>query len=451
MDEGKQADGGYDPSAPPQKNAEAQDGDDTILVNASKQQGKDSKAKHQDGQVSSSKKRKRGMKPRSKRNRKRRRGGVGVHNLNGDGGEEGGERHTVEVEIKPLVFPKESSDEDVGRQTNEKETANNGQRRIRVIKPYPFTFATFAKARWVGRSIIDVYFKEFGSYPKSYYESAIGEGRILVSGTKVTCEYKVKGGDELSHVVHRHEPAVSICEGDVATGDSEMIKVVHNDENIIVVDKPSTLPVHPCGGYNFNSLFHILATQDPSLEGKLFTVHRLDRLTSGLTIVAKSTQVAQVLGKCISDRENCNKIYVARVKGQFPKLAPQTDKLRFEGDVDANVAPFLNGERNMDGLNLNEKCSKGYWITDEENSIVNSATLDEVFESRLEVTNLGENGNITGQTVSWLHLACPCEITCHKNGICKAGSGKAAQTAFAVIGYDPKSDSTVVLAKPSTG
>ena len=145
MDEDKQADGGNDTSAPPQK-TETQDVDDMKLVNASKQQGRDSKAKRQDGQVSSSKKRKRGMKPRSKRNRKRPRGGVGVHNLNGDGGEGGGEGHTIEVEIKPLVFPKESSDEDAGRHTNEKKTANNGQRRIRVIKPYPFTLAT------VGRS-----------------------------------------------------------------------------------------------------------------------------------------------------------------------------------------------------------------------------------------------------------------------------------------------------------
>ena len=431
-------------------------------TNTKKDENTNSKSKSRDSQASydeqSSKKRKRGMKPRSKRNRKRPRGGVGVHvhNLNGEGGK-GGERYqdAVEVEIKPLVFPQESSN-------GTESSVIHGQRRIRVIKPYPFTFATFAKARWVGRSILDVYVMEFGSYPKSYYESAIVEGRILVSGTKVTCDYKVKGGDELSHVVHRHEPAVSICEGDgtssttttTRTDDQEMVKVVHHDEQIIVVDKPSTLPVHPCGGYNFNSLFHILATQDPSLEGKLYTVHRLDRLTSGLTIVAKTTQVAQVLGKCISDRENCNKIYLARVKGQFPKLAPQADKLKFDADVDVNVAPFLNGETHpgMDGsFSTKDKSSKGYWITDVKNRIIDSATLDDVFDSRLDISNLGKDGNISGQMVSWLHLACPCEIICHKNGVCKAGSGKPAQTAFAVIGYDSKTDSTIVLAKPSTG
>jgi len=40
------------------------------------------------------------------------------------------------------------------------------KRRIRVVQPYAFTFFTFAKARWSGRSLLDVYCDEFGSYPK---------------------------------------------------------------------------------------------------------------------------------------------------------------------------------------------------------------------------------------------------------------------------------------------
>lgn len=38
--------------------------------------------------------------------------------------------------------------------------------RIRIVKPYPYTFATFAKARWIGRTVLDVYHTEFGAYPK---------------------------------------------------------------------------------------------------------------------------------------------------------------------------------------------------------------------------------------------------------------------------------------------
>ncbi len=78
---------------------------------------------------------KRGMKPRSQRNRKRPR-------VNED--------LTFETEILPLKLD--------GNQIN------SGW--IRVVKPYSFTFATFAKARWVGRTVLDVYSSEFGSYPK---------------------------------------------------------------------------------------------------------------------------------------------------------------------------------------------------------------------------------------------------------------------------------------------
>jgi len=55
------------------------------------------------------------------------------------------------------------------------------------------------------------------------------------------------------------------------------------------------------------------------------------------------------------------------------------------------------------------------------------------------------------RSVSWLHLACPCDVLDHKRGVSVAGSGKPAQTAFAVVAYDAKTDSTVVLAKPVTG
>ena len=57
---------------------------------------------------------------------------------------------------------------------------------------------------------MDVYTTEFGSYPSSYYETAIRQGRILVSDKKVSTSYIIKGGDILSHTVHRHEPGVAV-------------------------------------------------------------------------------------------------------------------------------------------------------------------------------------------------------------------------------------------------
>ena len=170
-------------------------------------------------------KRKRGLKPRSKRNRKRKRGGVGIPEVNGSGQSE----YHVQIDILPLaithnsitrttkinqdrcqVIGKDKEDEStiIDSTTTAGPSSRISAKRVRVVRPYPFTFATFAKQRWVKRKIIDVYNDEFGSYPKSYYESAIRDGRILVSGMKVTCDYEIKGQDELTHSPNTPQRAV---------------------------------------------------------------------------------------------------------------------------------------------------------------------------------------------------------------------------------------------------
>jgi len=132
----------------------------------------------------------------------------------------------------------------------------------------------------------------------------------------------------LTHTVHRHEPAVgldnsaslsSFSTGQIGS-ETPPIHIIHEDDSLLVVDKPSTLPIHPCGGYNYNSMFEILHHWKPDLygSGKLFTIHRLDRLTSGIVMIAKNSQLASSLGRCIMDRDGCEKIYLARVMGKFP-------------------------------------------------------------------------------------------------------------------------------------
>jgi hypothetical protein len=64
---------------------------------------------------------------------------------------------------------------------------------VRTIEPYPYTFSTFAKARWIGTSVLDVYCSEFGSYPSTYDRAAIQQGRIRVSDKQVPLDYKIKG------------------------------------------------------------------------------------------------------------------------------------------------------------------------------------------------------------------------------------------------------------------
>lgn len=226
----------------------------------------------------------------NKRKRKRPRGG-GVGASMADDNDQSDNCSRVQISVQQLN-PSDKSD----------------TRRVRIIKPYPFTFATYAKARWITRNILDVFHSEFGSYPRSYYSSAITQGRILVNGKRVDTEYAIKNGDVLLHSVHRHEPAVMVAPSTTSSPEL-LIQVVHEDDNVVVVDKPPTLPIHPCGGYNFNSLMYVLASQnDKYSRNALHGVHRLDRLTSGLVIFAKSKDVAKRLGQCLTNRLNCDKV-----------------------------------------------------------------------------------------------------------------------------------------------
>ncbi len=199
----------------------------------------------------------------------------------------------------------------------------------------------------------------------------------------------------------------------------------------------------------------------------MFNVHRLDRLTSGLTIVAKNTETAKQLGKCINDRDDCHKVYLARVKGRFPLNAP-TQKRYVKQKIEVKAKETGNDDNKSSPCIINgvwasdqEQHRKGdsattFWVTGVNKKIEPNNDLQSVFDSRIDVAKLNKIGLLSSEEIEeneiiWIHLACPCDIVCHKNGICKAGQGKAAQTSFAVLNYDEKTDSTVVLAKPVTG
>jgi 23S rRNA-/tRNA-specific pseudouridylate synthase len=356
---------------------------------------------------------------------------------------------------------------------------------LRVVEPYPYSFSTYAKARWIGRTILDVYHTEFGSYPKSYYASAIHQGRILVSDQKVNDTYLIQRGDLLSHTVHRHEPGIAVY-----SNQPPFVRVVEETAEVLVIDKPGTLPIHPCGGYHLQSLVNLLQQQ----YGKLYTIHRLDRLTSGLVILGKTAPVAQEWGKCIMERE-CQKVYLARVMGKFPMNCPPTLAPLVHPTSD-NGAPLLpiNGEWNsMESTKntgedaaqvLRQRHAVGYWITDMKGCVQRDISLSQLFdascsvETWLEQLDPTSSSNCTHDTASaststttknsndamhWFHLACPTRVAQHKDGICEAGAFvdldettyvktvKSAQTSFGVVQYDPDTDSTVIMCRPATG
>ncbi|XP_025829384.1 uncharacterized protein C18B11.02c [Agrilus planipennis] len=176
---------------------------------------------------------------------------------------------------------------------------------LRKVYPYYFTFTTFTKGRWVGEKILDVFAREFRAHPAEEYERCIKAGTLTVNYEKVDTDYRLKHNDLLANVVHRHEVPVT----------SDSITIVHLDEDVVVVNKPASIPVHPCGRYRHNTVVFILA-KEYNLKN-LRTIHRLDRLTSGLLLFGRSPKKARQMEHQIRNRL-VQKEYICRVEGEFP-------------------------------------------------------------------------------------------------------------------------------------
>ncbi|KAK4154183.1 pseudouridine synthase [Chaetomidium leptoderma] len=177
---------------------------------------------------------------------------------------------------------------------------------LRRVSPYFYTYNTWCKERWRGRQLVDVFESEFRDRPLEYYRGAMESGQVAVNGKTVGPHHILKNGELISHTTHRHEPPVT----------AESIGVIHEDDDMVVINKPSGVPVHPAGRYNYNSVVEIMkAERGPSFSPR--PCNRLDRLTSGIMFVAKHAKAAEQLGVQIFQR-SVRKEYVARVIGRFP-------------------------------------------------------------------------------------------------------------------------------------
>jgi len=137
---------------------------------------------------------------------------------------------------------------------------------------------------------------------------------VTVNGKPVpTPQQIVKNGDVISHTLHRHEPPVTALP----------ISVLHEDDDMIVINKPSGVPVHPAGRYNYNSVIEIMRAERGHQWNPL-PCNRLDRLTSGVMFIAKHPKAAEKLSIQIEGR-TVRKEYIARVKGEFPDGAVVCD------------------------------------------------------------------------------------------------------------------------------
>lgn len=199
---------------------------------------------------------------------------------------------------------------------------------LKKVAPYWHPYATMAKGRWWGREILELVSTEFRDRSVEYYRYAIESGVCCINGKPAKVGTIIKNGDRIENIVHRHEPPVT----------SIPVKVLHVDreKDLIVIDKPGSIPVHAVGRYYKNSLIEILQAEF-GFE-KVFPVNRLDRLTSGCMIMALSPiRARQMCDEFLAGE--IKKEYVARCKGEFP-----------EEEVICEL-PLLTVDRQM-GLNI---------------------------------------------------------------------------------------------------
>jgi 23S rRNA pseudouridine1911/1915/1917 synthase len=140
-------------------------------------------------------------------------------------------------------------------------------------------------------------------------ERLLAAGSVLVDRALRPKSYRLEGGEEVAVEFADGAPAV-------ASEPTPKLRIPYEDEHLLVVDKPGGLVVHPAAGHGSGTLVQALAGRsaggDPERPG---IVHRLDRDTSGLLVVARTDQAYEGL-RALVRRRALEREYLALVRGR---------------------------------------------------------------------------------------------------------------------------------------
>jgi 23S rRNA pseudouridine1911/1915/1917 synthase len=160
---------------------------------------------------------------------------------------------------------------------------------------------------------------------RSYIQNLIKSHKILVNSQEVKTGYQLKE-DDLIEIFEVVDTKLNIEAVDLS------LDIVYEDSDLMVINKPQGLVVHPASSYQGNTLVHGLlyqANELSSINGVIRPgiVHRIDKDTSGLLVVAKNDQAHQILSDELKDH-HIKREYVALVYGTF---------IENEGKIDAPI------------------------------------------------------------------------------------------------------------------
>lgn len=177
---------------------------------------------------------------------------------------------------------------------------------------------------------LDAYLAEnIDGWSRSRLQRLIEDEDVLVNEKKAKPSYKLREGDCVE---------VELVEVPVARFEPENIPldIVFEDEYLAVINKPAGMVVHPGAGVQSGTLANAiahhfsLATRDTSFVARLGIVHRLDKDTSGLIVVAKTDEIHEALSEQFRERQ-VYKSYVALVHG-----SPDQDHGKIEAPIGRN-------------------------------------------------------------------------------------------------------------------
>lgn len=158
---------------------------------------------------------------------------------------------------------------------------------------------------------IDVYLSEKLSLPRSQIKSMIEEGHVRASGKAPKPSFKVRRDLEIEGEIIREEPSPLVAE-DIP------ISILYEDPYLLVIDKPDNMVVHPSLGHRagtlVNAILSYIVDADKLGDERPGIVHRLDKGTTGVIIVAKDRSTQETLSRLFHDRA-VEKVYRAIVEG----------------------------------------------------------------------------------------------------------------------------------------
>ncbi len=163
---------------------------------------------------------------------------------------------------------------------------------------------------------LDVFLAGVGSLSRARVQRLIADGHALVMGRPQKPGHRVSAGERVQLRIPPATPLTLIPE-------AIPLDILHEDDDLIVLNKPPGLVVHPGAGRSTGTLVHALLAHCGTLPGiggveRPGIVHRLDRDTSGVLVVAKTEEAHQSLSRQFKARA-VKKQYLALVHGEVPQ------------------------------------------------------------------------------------------------------------------------------------